>query len=217
MVHRRWRRWCVGQPKPLAKSLRRGPLPRRHTSFSSPPSPFPPSPLLTFRPPAAFHVGWTAYRNFEYRLFSGDKVSFSRALQGCRAEDAVLASIVTPEEQSFLQEWLFASAFVYQAWIGGTVTSDGDAALTWIDDRRTDLLEPQWLENEADFDGQSGPCVLFQISDPIDDTVVGGWLMRSCRAAREYGMYAVATALMLVEKTFSGTAASSAGAMSDFV
>lgn len=157
-----------------------------------------------------FHLGWTAYRNFEYRLFSGNKVSFSRALQGCRAEDADLASIVTPEEQSFLRAWLFDSAFVYQAWIGGTVALDGDAALTWVDNRRTDLLEPQWLENEANFEGRSGPCVLFQISDPIDDTIIGGWLMRSCRAAREYGMYAAATCSGAFEEDLCGN-----GALSD--
>lgn len=166
--------------------------------FFSPPSPQ----LGKWTPPPLSSLGWTTYGNFEYRIFSDDKVSFSAALQGCEAEDADLTSIVTPLEQFFLQEWLFASAFVNQVWIGGTVSTDGDATLTWSDISRTDLLEPLWLDGQPSFEGPGGPCAMLQISDPIDGTIDGGWLTRRCRASRGYGMCATVTAQLQESATF---------------
>jgi len=141
-----------------------------------------------------FPLGWTTHNTFEYRIFSDDKVSFSKALQGCEAQDADLTSIVTPDEQSFLREWLFANALVNQVWIGGTVLSDGDATLSWSDNRRTDLLEPQWLDDQPSLEDPGGPCTMFQISNPVNSTIVGGWLTRRCRALRGYGMNITVTA-----------------------
>lgn len=76
------------------------------------------------------------------------------------------------------------------------MSTDSNATLTWIDSGRTDLLEPQFLDDQANlYGGQRGPCVLFQISDPTDGTIIGGWLARRCRSFRGYGMYATAAGL----------------------